>query len=228
MSLWSDLIQLFFPRLCVSCRKKLVGSEAFLCLECLHALPRTNYVNKPDNPLEVLFAGRLPFERVASYAYFSKEGMMQKIVHELKYESRPELGEFLGQLMARELESSSFFNSIDCIVPVPLHPKRLKQRGYNQSFHLSKGIADHFQIPLDAIHLIRKVNNASQTKLSRVQRWENVDGIFSVIEKTAFDGRHVLLVDDILTTGSTIESCAKSILDCQDSKISILTLGSTI
>ncbi len=228
MTIWSDFLQLFFPRVCVACERKLLDGEQFLCLECLHMLPRTDYVNRSDNPLEKLFSGRIPFKRVASFAYFTKEGSLQNIVHELKYGNNPELGDFLGQLIYRECGTSNFFDSIDCIVPVPLHPKRLKKRGYNQSYHIAKGLADASGIALVADQLARTVNNPSQTTLNRTERWANVDGIFSVKNSEMFVGKHILLVDDILTTGSTIESSAKQLLKCKGLIVSILTLGSTI
>lgn len=228
MSIWSDFIQLFFPQTCVACRKKLVEGETFICLDCFLALVRTNYVNCPNNPLEVLFAGRLPFSRIASFAYFSKEGILQKIVHELKYANNPELGDFLGKLIWNECGKSDFFCDIDCLVPIPLHPKRIKQRGYNQSFHLAKGICDASGLPLIADNLLRTKNNPSQTGLSRTERWANVENIFSVVAPELLANKHVLLIDDILTTGSTIESCARQILQCSKTRISILTLGSTI
>ncbi|MBP1617970.1 MAG: putative amidophosphoribosyltransferase [Bacteroidetes bacterium] len=228
MGIWNDFIQLFFPRLCVACEKKLIDSEQFLCLECLHSLPRTSYISRPMNPLEVFFAGRVPFERVASFAYFSKEGMLQKIVHELKYGDNPELGEFLGKWIYRENSSASFFDSIDCVVPVPLHPKRLDKRGYNQSYHIAKGLGQSSGIPVFADHLVRVIDNPSQTTLGRTERWANVKNIFSVNNPDQFRGKHILLVDDIFTTGSTLESCARQLLECGDVRLSILAVGSTI
>jgi ComF family protein len=228
MSLWSDLFQLLFPQLCASCDHKLTDGESFVCLGCLHRIPRTGYSGQRDNPLERLFAGRLPFERVASYAYFSKEGMLQKMVHELKYGDNPGLGEFLGQLSYREMSGGGFFESVDLLVPVPLHPKRLKKRGYNQSFHIAKGISSSSGIPVLEGILTRTINNPSQTSLSQTERWANVDGVFSVKNPQAFAGKHILLVDDILTTGSTLESCARRMLTETQLKISVLVLGSTI
>lgn len=228
MGIWSDFIQLFFPRVCVACGKKLMDGEEHLCLECLHSLPRTSYISRPENPLEVFFAGRVPFERVASFAYFSKEGALQKIVHELKYGGNPELGEFLGKWIYRENGSSDFFSSIDCIVPVPLHLRRIKKRGYNQSYHVSKGLAQLSGIPVVADNLLRIVDNPSQTTLGRTERWANVENIFSVTDPSQFRGKHILLVDDIFTTGSTFESCARQLLGSEGVKLSILAVGSTV
>jgi competence protein ComFC len=228
MGFWNDFIQLFFPRPCVACERKLIECEEFLCLECLHSLPRTSYINRPMNPLEVFFAGRIPFERVASFAYFSKEGMLQKIVHELKYGDNPELGEFLGKWICRENSSASFFDSIHCIVPVPLHPRRIKKRGYNQSYHIANGLNQLSGIQVVADNLVRVIDNPSQTTLGRTERWTNVENIFSVNNPEQFRGKHILLVDDIFTTGSTLESCARQLLECGDVKLSILAVGSTI
>lgn len=224
----NDFLQLFFPRLCVSCERKLVDGEELICLDCIQNLVRTRYAWERDNPLEELFSGRIPFKKIASFAYFAKEGILQQIIHALKYRGKPQLGEILGKLAYRDTKSSDFFTSIDVLIPVPLHPKRIRKRGYNQSFHFAKGLSNFSGIALSSDNLVRIVNNPSQTTMSRTQRWKNVDGIFSVMHPEAFCEKHILLVDDILTTGSTLEACAKVLLEkCNGVKISIFVIGST-
>lgn len=224
-NIFHNFLNLFFPDLCAVCHERLKGGELHLCTDCLLLLPKTNFHLQRDNRLEQFFAGRIPFEHIAAYAYFIKGGSIQKIIHELKYNNNPEIGFFIGQLCGDNIKDSRFISSIDLIVPVPLHPKRQKKRGYNQSLEISKGISDITKIPIDNHSLVRIVNNSSQTKNSRSDRWRNVEDIFSVIEDEAFRNKHILLVDDVITTGSTLESCAKEILKSKNCKISIFAVG---
>ncbi len=180
---------------------------------------------QPDNRLEQFFAGRIPFERIAAYAYFLKGGSIQNIIHELKYNRNPEIGVFIGKLCGENIKDSDFASSIDLLIPVPLHPKREKQRGYNQSLEICKGISEITQIPIDSSTLIRTVNNQSQTKNSRFDRWKNVEDIFTLTNIESFQNKHIFLVDDVITTGSTLESCAKEILKSEGVKISIFAVG---
>ena len=150
---------------------------------------------------------------------------MQSIVHELKYKQNPQLGHYLGRLCGENIKGSNFVRDIDLLVPVPLHPKRERQRGYNQSMEICKGISAVTGIPIDYATLRRVVDNKTQTKNSRFDRWKNVEDIFLLANAEAFAGKHILLVDDVITTGSTIESCAKEILKSVDSRISIYALA---
>lgn len=221
----NDLLNFIFPNLCVVCNLKLLDGEKHICLHCLQHLPTTGYHLQPDNRLEDFFAGRIPFERIAAYTYFVHGGSVQKIVHELKYRRNPDIGHYIGQLCGNSLDGSDFLNPIDILVPVPLHKKREKMRGYNQSLELCKGIAQQTGINIDTASLVRKVNNKSQTKNSRFDRWANVENIFEITDNAVFEDKHVLLVDDIITTGSTIESCAKELLKCKGCKVSIFAFG---
>ena len=220
-----NFLSLFFPDLCVVCKDRLSEGEAHICSNCLILLPKTNFHLQPDNRLEQFFAGRVPFERIAAYAYFLKGGSIQNIVHELKYNRNPEIGNFIGKLCGENIKDSDFASSIDLLIPVPLHPKREKQRGYNQSLEICKGISEITQIPVDSSTLIRTVNNQSQTKNSRFDRWKNVEDIFTLTNIESFQNKHILLVDDVITTGSTLESCAKEILKSEGVKISIFAVG---
>lgn len=224
-SVFRDFLSLFFPDLCVVCGQRLNEGEQHICTDCLLLLPKTNFHLQTDNRLEQFFAGRIPFERIAAFAYFVKGGSIQQIIHELKYKNNPEIGYFIGQLCGEAIKDSEFISSIDLLIPIPLHPKRQKQRGYNQSLEICRGISDIAKVPVDNYTLIRTVNNPSQTKNSRFDRWKNVEDIFSITNETVFQNKHILLVDDVITTGSTLESCAKEILKCEDSKISIFAVG---
>lgn len=227
-SILNHFLELFFPRLCICCEDRLINHEKYICLNCLHKLPTTNHLTTPDNKLEVFFAGRFPFERIASFAYFVKGGNIQKIIHEIKYKNNPLFAFYIGEICGKEIVKSHFFNDIDYIVPIPLHPKRLKKRGYNQALMIAKGISNKTGLTINGDNLIRIINNPSQTQNSKFERWKNTEGIFDIKNKSLFRGKHILLVDDVITTGSTIEVCAKLLLSCPESKLSIFTIGVAI
>lgn len=224
-TLFRNFLNLFFPDLCVVCNEKLSEGEQHICTDCLLLLPKTNFHLQPDNRLEQFFAGRIPFRHIAAYAYFVKGGSIQQIIHELKYNRNPEIGSFIGELCGENIKGSDFISAVDLIVPVPLHPKREKQRGYNQSLEICKGISTITGIPVDSTTLVRTVNNQSQTKNSRFDRWKNVEDIFALTDNEAFRNKHILLIDDVITTGSTLESSAKEILKSEGSSISIFAVG---
>ncbi|MDR0864367.1 MAG: ComF family protein [Candidatus Symbiothrix sp.] len=224
-NIFRDFLNLFFPDLCVVCKERLSEGEQHICSNCLLLLPKTNFHLQPDNRLEGLFAGRVPFRHIAAFAYFVKGGSVQSIIHELKYNHNPRIGNFMGELCGEALKDSPFISTVDVLVPVPLHPKREKGRGYNQSLEVCKGISLATGIPIDSETLIRKINNPSQTKNSRFDRWKNVENIFSITNEKAFENKHILLIDDVITTGSTLESCAKEILKSEGSAISIFAVG---
>lgn len=224
-NIFHNFLNLFFPNLCVVCNERLSEWEQHICTECLLLLPKTNFHLQLDNRLEQFFAGRIPFRQIAAFAYFVKGGSIQHIIHELKYNHNPHIGRFIGELCGENLKDSSFISTIDLLVPVPLHPKREKERGYNQSLEICKGISAITGIPVDGKTLIRTINNPSQTKNARFDRWKNVENIFSITNHSIFEDKHILLVDDVITTGSTLESCAKEILKNKGSSISIYAVG---
>jgi ComF family protein len=224
-NIFHDFLNLFFPDLCTVCNERLSEGEQYICTDCLLLLPKTNFHLQPDNRLEQFLAGRIPFQHIAAYAHYVKGGRIQQIIHELKYNHNPHIGRFIGELCGENIESSNFISTIDLIVPVPLHPKKQKKRGYNQSLEICKGISSITGIPIDNETLIRTINNPSQTKNSRFDRWKNVENIFSLTNESTFENKHILLVDDVITTGSTIESCAKEILRSKNCQISIYAVG---
>lgn len=221
-------LSLFFPDTCIICQNRICDTEKHICISCISQLPKTNYHNQPDNRLVDLFAGRFPFNRAFAFTYFIKEGSMQKVVHELKYKNNPGIGLLMGSLFGNDIKDSDPIREIDLIIPIPLHPKRQKQRGYNQSEEIAKGIAEQIGIDLNTTTLVRTVNNPSQTRNNRIERWKNVEDIFSVIDVNILVNKHILLVDDVITTGSTIEACAKELLKCEGIKISIASLAIAI
>jgi ComF family protein len=227
-SIFNEFLGLFFPESCVVCGEPLLTAEENICLSCLLQLPRTNNFLEADNAVEKLLAGRFPFERIATFCTFTKGGILQPIIHQVKYNGKAHLGETLGMLFGRDLVGSDFLSPIQLIVPVPLHPKKQKQRGYNQSEMIAYGISKATDIPLSTNNLIRIVHNPTQTKRNKIQRWENVKDIFTVNHPEEFENKHILLVDDIITTGSTIEACAQALLMANGIKISIASIGKTV
>lgn len=223
-----EVLAYYYPNYCVGCKRKLLTCERGICLYCLYKLPKTNNFSEVNNLSEVLLAGRFPFERVASLAIFNKEGLLQKFIHELKYNNKPYIGHVLGAVFGADLKGSDFLQPIDLIVPVPLHPKKKVIRGYNQAEAFAKGLSEATSITLSVDVLVRAINNPTQTKRTKTQRWDNVKGIFTVQNKDVFKDKHLLLVDDVITTGSTIEACAMALYECANIKISVATIGEAI
>ena len=196
-----------------------------ICLRCNIDMPRTNWHLERDNPVEKLFWGKIPLERATSYFLYHKGSDFRHILHLLKYGGRVDIGRTMGRLVAEEIVGSGFFDGIDAIVPVPLHPRKQRARGYNQSECLASGIADVTGIELDIQAVKRCVHSPTQTRKSAYERWENVAGIFQADHPERYTGKHILLVDDVLTTGSTVTACADAFAGIEDLRISILTLA---
>ena len=188
-------------------------------------MPKTNYHLVADNELEKRFWGKFPIERASAYFHYVKGSDFDKILFELKYHGQKEVGEYMGRYMANDLLASGFFNEIDIIVPVPLHKKREKERGYNQSEWIASGISKITGIPVNTNSIKRVEANTTQTRKSLWDRWENVQNLFAVVSSSELQGKHILLVDDVLTTGATIASCASKIMEVRGVRISVLTLA---
>jgi len=222
----SDFTELFFPRICMVCGNALINQEKLVCLHCLHEIPRTNFHFEERNPVAEMFYGRVQVESATSFFFFRKGSNYQKLIHALKYKGIKEIGILLGNHFAADLQKSPLFAGIDIVCPVPLHPKKEKKRGYNQSEFIARGIAGRMNKTLSVNNLVRIVYTDSQTRKGRYERWENVEGIFKLTDPDGFEGKHILLVDDVVTTGSTLEACAATILQAtQNTKVSIATLG---
>lgn len=222
---FADFFNLLYPDLCVVCAENLSRNEHCVCYNCLQALPKTNFHLIPDNLIEKRFWGKVPVLRCTSFFYFHKGSPFQKILHSLKYKNNKELGEVLGKYAAADLLDSSDFRSIDFIIPVPLHPSKLKLRGYNQSEWIGRGLSAVLEKPQDTTTLIRVRENTTQTKKSVFERYENTAGIFELVDKTALEDKHILLVDDVLTTGSTLEACITTLLAIKGIKVSVFSLA---
>jgi ComF family protein len=224
----SDFFALFFPNYCFGCRDGLVHGEEILCTRCIAELPRLDYFQLNDNPITDRFVGRLSIKHGWALLKFQKSGIVQNLLHELKYNNHPEIGIKLGKILANSLLQHSMGSDIDLIIPVPLHRNRLRVRGYNQSVMIAKGVSEVLSIPYDDSNMIRLSATKTQTKKSKVDRWENVSQVFQVAKPEVVVGKRVLLVDDVITTGATIEACAQKLLSGGAAEISIACLAEVL
>lgn len=225
IELAEDFLSLIFPNLCLCCDQALVKQEKFLCTRCTIDLPRSHFHLVEKNPVEQLFWGRVFIEKATSYYIFQKGSRYQSLLHYLKYKGFQEVGVELGRRFSAELLQNSYFDNIDFIVPVPLHPKKERKRGYNQSLAIAKGMAINLQKKIDSTNLYRKHFSESQTLKGRFERWQNVNELFDLHDTNRFANKHILIVDDVVTTGSTLEACALAIQKSENVKISITTLA---
>jgi ComF family protein len=220
----SPLFHLFYPHTCIGCGSDVLSSENFLCLQCLHDLPRTNFAMHKNNALEKHFWGRVAIAAAMSEFYFSKGSMIQNMIHEFKYRGNKKAGIYFGNMMGKSLLNSTRFN-VDVIVPLPLFPKKEKARGFNQAEILCQGISEIINKPVIAQNVIRKVATETQTKKHRVERWKNVEDIFEVKDPGKLEGKKILLVDDVITTGATIDACGSEILKIKEVTLFVASLA---
>lgn len=225
MAYLQDFFHLFFPGLCEACSSALYSGEELVCLRCRAQLPRTGYSAHADNLVARLFWGRVPLQRAASVYFFNKGARIQHLLHALKYKNRSDVGVLLGRWMFEEMNQNSWLEDIDLLVPVPLHPKKEKKRGYNQAAIIARGFAASSAIPLEEKALMRVENTGSQTKLSRIARWENIQEAFQLADLTAVQGKHVLLMDDVITTGATLEACSNVLIREAGCRVSVLSVA---
>ena len=219
------VIDQLFPQVCPLCGNVLQAGENRICLQCLNDLPVTGIRDPEDNPAARVFWGRIPFEGVISFLNYEKGNKASRLIREIKYHGNKELGYDTGRYFGRKLSGLAPFLETDAIVPVPLHRRKMKQRGFNQSEYIGRGLAEVLHKPLVPDVLYRRVYNPTQTRKGRYQRWENVEGIFAVRDPAVFAGKHLLLVDDVITTGATLEACASAILAVAPARISIVSLA---
>lgn len=226
MQIWlDDLFSLFFPDLCLGCGEPLVKGERYLCSVCQFHLPRTNFQFDIDNAVARVFWGRVKLEAAASFCYFTKGSNIQRLLHKLKYEGDREIGLYLGETYGRELKASILYDEIDLIIPVPLHPRKQRKRGYNQSEAIGQGLSRTLQAALETNVLFRKTNTSTQTRKTRYKRWENVENVFEVRRPDLIRDKSVLLVDDVITTGATLEACAAALLTEQGVRVSVVSIA---
>jgi ComF family protein len=217
--------ELFFPRLCKLCYNHLYEHEEELCHQCLRHLPRSGFELVKDNPVHQMFWGRAHFEKACALYYYRKGENIQDLMHQLKYRGHRELGKVLGKQLGQVLLTSGFLNGIEVLMPVPLHPRKLHQRGFNQAEQIALGMSEASAITVNSSCLYRTVYTSSQTRKGRYERWQNVSQIFALQQPDLLSGKHVLLIDDVVTTGSTLEACYEALKSVPDIQVSVATLG---
>ncbi|GHV43423.1 amidophosphoribosyltransferase [Bacteroidia bacterium] len=224
-AIFTEFLNLVFPNCCLVCGENLLTDEQFICTKCINDIPKTNFHLQKDNPAEKRFWGKVNIFRATAFFYYQKGSAFQTLIHHLKYKGDKELGEVLGRFAAADLLESADFASVDCIVPVPLHINKFRKRGYNQSEFIAQGLAAVMHKELDTQNLYRAIENPTQTKKSVYERFQNTEGIFALKNPQLFDNKHIMIVDDVMTTGSTLEGCVVAMNNVKNIKISLFTLA---
>lgn len=221
----TDVIGLLFPELCNACGTHLYYGEKQMCTKCLYDLPYTDYHLHQDNRVAKQLWGRLPINAAMAMLYFRKGTKVQNLMHSLKYKGQTEVGVYLGNLLGDKLRLGTLYNDIDLIIPVPLHPKKERLRGFNQSKFIADGIAEALKVSVSTSHLFRAQSTESQTKKTRYTRYENMQSVFKINQKEQLENLHVLLIDDVITTGATLEACGNALLSAGIKKLSIAAIA---
>ncbi len=224
----NSFLQLFYPNLCLACGNELPHGKEIICISCQYYLPKTNFHKEKENPFTERFWGRVKIESAASLYFFTKGGRTQELIHNLKYNGKKEIGVKLGGVYGSMLNKSPHFESVDCIIPVPLHPKKERIRGFNQSTVFAQGLSKSMEIPFYNNVLIRNTNTKTQTKKSRLDRVANVGDKFQIKNPKKILDKHVMIVDDVVTTGATLEACAVNFEGLDGVKISLVTIAIAI
>ncbi|NJL13383.1 MAG: ComF family protein [Microscillaceae bacterium] len=223
-TIFSDFVDLLFPESCQACGAGLVKGEALVCAACQYALPQTHLHRDIEQPLRQRFSPSFPLQAAWGFLYFQKQGRVQRLLHALKYENQPEIGRLLGQWYGQILKEEARLD-VELILPIPLHPLKQRKRGYNQSDGIADGLSQALQIAWHPQILRRESYTLSQTQKNKMERWENVKGIFAVAEPAMVAQKHILLVDDVLTTGATLEAAGRALVEVRARAVSVLTLA---
>ncbi len=224
MSFFQSIFNLFYPALCLTCGNHLVQNEFILCSTCRHKLAETDFCESSNNLIETALEGRVPIVAGTALLYFRKKGIVQSLIHSLKYKGRQEVGLFFARWMGKQLKESERFKNLDGIILVPLHAKRYKQRGYNQLTVFGNELSKELEIPVYKDVLIKIGQFKSQTKKDRFSRFDKINERFHIVDTNRLKGKHLLLIDDVFTTGATLEACANEILKTPKVQISIATM----
>lgn len=227
MQFLKDIIGLFYVNLCVSCHKPLVTNESVLCTLCKHDLPVIDFLNEEKSKVKATFSGRIPVKEAVSFLLFREGGITQKLIHELKYKDKQEIGNLLGCWFGQQLKDNEMFTNVDYIVPVPLHSKRKTERGYNQITTFGQALSNELKLAYKPNILQRISSTKTQTVKQRFERFSNTNTQFLLTDTTIFKNKHVLLIDDVITTGATLEACCNELLKTKNIVISIATIAYT-
>ena len=224
---FDSITHLFYPHICCGCGSDVIQNEQVLCIECLDQLPLTNFHMHASNPVARVFAGRLPLISASSFVYFTKGSVMQRLMHAFKYRGKKNIGTYFGRRMGECYKSCGSLEHVDCLIPLPLHPAKQKVRGYNQAQVICEGMSQILDIPVLTTVIKRSTRTSTQTRMNRMERWENMEGKFVIHDRHALEQKHVLLVDDVITTGATLESCGTTLLQGGGASLSIVSLAYT-
>ncbi|HKP32647.1 MAG TPA: phosphoribosyltransferase family protein [Chitinophagaceae bacterium] len=216
---------LFFPEVCYGCGSDIINKDQILCLRCLNKIPFTNFTGKSENPVEKIFWGRIQIESAASLVFFSKETIVAHLLHQLKYKGKKEVGHYCGRLTGEAIRDSGMSDNFDALIPLPLFKKKEKMRGYNQATMICEGISSVINKPVLKNVIGRSSFTETQTHKSRIERWENMQERFILQDSSLIEGKHILLVDDVITTGATLEACGSVLLQAKATKLSIFTFA---
>lgn len=227
MHFLKDFLHIFYPKVCVNCNEQLLQNEKTICTFCRHDLPLTNFLSYTENKVSKIFYGRITIEKAYSLLFFRKESITKNLIHELKYKGNEEIGNFFGNWLGEILALNKQFSNVDYIIPVPIHSKKRKIRGYNQVTKFGECLSYHLNIPFNEEVLVRKSSTKTQTLKARFERFNDLDTKFSLTNTATFKNKHVLIIDDVITTGATLEACAMELLKSPGIKISILTMAYT-
>ena len=225
VNIFNDFISLFYPDYCIACSNSLIKGEQLVCTKCIMEMPQTHFHLERNNPLRSRLSHRFPVDQGLAFLKFSKSGKVQHLLHSLKYKNQPEIGQALGRVYGNRIKSSVMESPFDVIVPVPLHKSKLRRRGYNQSTKFAEGLSESLNIPVVEDFLVRRTETQTQTRKSKLKRWENVSDVFEVQNPTQLTGKHILITDDVITTGATIEACGVALLNRLDCKISVACIA---
>ncbi|HKO82464.1 MAG TPA: phosphoribosyltransferase family protein [Chitinophagaceae bacterium] len=215
-----SILHVLFPHVCCGCGNDIINKESVLCMRCVEAMPETNFEIHANNPVEKKFWGRLTCKQATAQYYFTRESMIQRLMHQFKYKGNRELGIQLGKMMGERLKNSTRF-AIDALIPLPLFPAKEKKRGYNQATVLCEGMAETLQVPVWKDVVIRSQHTDTQTKKGRIERWQNMEGKFELVNPDIINNKHIMLVDDVITTGATLEACGTELLKGKNITLSI-------
>ena len=224
--IFGDFISLFFPKYCLACDNALVKGESMICTVCMLEMPQTDYHRWRENPLRNRLSYRIPVKHAMALFKFSKSGRVQHLLHQLKYRNHPEIGVTLGRIYGEKMKNESELpTNVDLIIPIPLHPARKRKRGYNQSAKFAEGLSETLEIPFTDELLERRIKTETQTRKSKLNRWENISGVFGLKNPALLEGKKILLVDDVITTGSTLEACSQVLIDQGCPQLSIACIA---
>lgn len=224
----NDALHLFFPHNCLGCSTDVLDNDHLLCAKCFTSLPETGFINAASNPVEKTFYGRIKVENAGAAYYFTKDSIVQKLIFDLKYKGNEEAGLYLGKQLGKQILLSKRFEDVDVLVPLPLNEKRQFKRGYNQAELICKGIAEVWNKPINTKVVLRSVHTTTQTHETRMSRWQNMKDVFDVDDLQSLEGKHILLVDDVVTTGATLEACGAMLLNIKNVKLSVVTVAYTV